>query len=200
LDVVLEKELSSGLGCSTARLVVYSGRNGVLSWYENEVGDVGSTDLLRLEVESECDISSSDRDVRRVVEVSIDVDLKVIRVSMVDVEVGNGRRSSVESLKTEKRGRNGEGDVVEIERTDGGTGDGCGARTVSEELAWRSKNGARTVSGSVKSEGLRLIVGNLSDERAESAVVDRFEGNVLELKENRSSGNVRLGRVRGNRE
>lgn len=51
----------------------------------------------------------------------------------------------------------------------------------------------------MKSKCLRLIVRHLGDERAESSVVDRLERNVLELKKDRTSRDVRLGGVRGNR-
>lgn len=125
LDVVLEEKLSCSLGVASARLIVDSGGDVVLSWREDEVRNIGSSDALRLEIEPERDVSGSDRNVRRVVEVSVDVDLEVVRVSVVDVEVGNGRWTSIETLETEEGGRDRERDVLEVERSNSGAGDGC---------------------------------------------------------------------------
>lgn len=125
LDVVLEEKLSCSLCVASARLIVDSGGDVVLSWREDEVCNIGSSDALRLEIEPERDVSGSDRNVRRVVEVSVDVDLEVVRVSVVDVEVGNRRRTSIETLETEEGGRDRERDVLKVERSNSGTGDGC---------------------------------------------------------------------------
>ena len=70
----------------------------VFSWYEDKVVDICGTDLFRVENESESYIASSNRDIRRVVEVSIDVDLKVVRVAVEDIQVRDCRGSSIESL------------------------------------------------------------------------------------------------------
>lgn len=130
LDVVLEEQLTSGLSCSTARLVMHCRRNRVLSRHEDQISDVGSSDLLRLEIESKRDVAGSDRDIRGVEQVRVNVDLQVVAVAVVDIEVGYGRRSRIQSLQSEERSRYRERDVIEVESTDSSTGDSCGAVTI----------------------------------------------------------------------
>jgi hypothetical protein len=43
------------------------------------------------------------------------IDLEVLRVSPVGVELRDGRRTGVESLETEERRRDGEGDILKVE-------------------------------------------------------------------------------------
>lgn len=100
-------------------------RDGVLAGNQYQASDDSGTDRFTHEAYAESDVASADCDVRRVVKMSIDVDLEIVRVSMVHVEIGNGGWLRIQTLKTQKIGVDAERNVCQRQITDGSSSDGC---------------------------------------------------------------------------
>jgi hypothetical protein len=58
------------------------------------------------------------------------VDLEVLRVSPVDVELRDGRRTGVECLETEERRLDGDSDILEVEWSDRGGSQRCRGKSI----------------------------------------------------------------------
>lgn len=81
-------------------------------------------DLLPLEQQTKVHVARADRDVRRVVEVCIDVDLQIVGIAVIDIEVCDVGWACVESLQTTYRGSDAKFNARDCDRADGRIGNG----------------------------------------------------------------------------